>query len=237
MRNLTNKIGAAALFIVAGLPACANVIFTTGLGTSGDAPVFDTRNKSGPLSTSSDVVTFAEPFSLTSDSTATDLFVPLSLPTGTAFKGGEVDFSIVTDASGLPDSDSWGNPVGVLYSGDATGISSTTPAIFDVSLSGSATLTAGTTYWLMAQVPSPNPCGACSNKADDWYENASATNSILFTQFGAAGWDNTENPPEAFTLDNNASASTPEPSSFLLFTLGGALMLVGLVAKKSALRR
>jgi hypothetical protein len=235
MRNLTNKIGAVALFIMAGLPACANVIFTTGLGTSGDAPVFDLSNKSGPLSTSSDNVIFADHFSLASDSTATDLFVPLSLPTGTVFHGGEVDFFIVTDVSGLPDSDSWGNPVGALYTGDATGISSTTPAIYDVSLSGSATLTAGTTYWLMAKVPGPNPCGACSNKADDWYENAGATNSSLFTQFGASGWDNTGNPPEAFTLDNNAvSASTPEPASFMLFSLGGALVLLSRVGRKSA---
>lgn|GEM_PF-3227354 len=137
----------------------------------------------------------------------------------------------MSDVSGYPDSDATGNPIGALYSGAATGITGTTAAIYDASLSGSATLTAGTTYWLLAKTPGTSPgtgCGvsSCTWMTDEWYNNTSSTKSpgYLSSDLGS-GWTSVSNPTMAFTIEG--SSSTPEPASLLLLSTGllGALLV------------
>jgi hypothetical protein len=149
----------------------------------------------------------------------------LRLPISNTFNGSALDFFILSDASGLPDTDAYGNPQNTLYSGAATGISSTTPTIFDVSLSGSATLTAGTQYWLEARLPGTASCTTgCNNQDVSWFQNYSSTKPVGYdTLLGNAGWAGVSNHTMAFALEDNSSstASTPEPAS--IFLIGSAL--------------
>jgi len=98
-------------------------------------------------------------------------------------------------------------------------------------LSGSATLTAGTTYWLLAKTPGTSPgtgCGvsSCTWMTDEWYNNTSSTKSpgYLSSDLGS-GWTSVSNPTMAFTIEG--SSSTPEPASLLLLSTGllGALLV------------
>jgi hypothetical protein len=233
---MMNQFILTTLLVITASSASAGVIFTTGLGSSGNNPAFDTTtgiHKDVPVEENStgQYLILADPFSLAADSTATDLLVPLSLEgTGTFGNGPELDFYIVADESGLPDSDTAGNPVAALYSGSATGITGTTPAVYDVSLTGSATLTAGTTYWLLAKTPGTSPgtpCApSCGLTVDEWYNNYSSTKATGYlSDFGASGWADVTNPTMAFTIEGGSAA--PEPSTFLML-IGGLVAAIAL---------
>jgi hypothetical protein len=227
--------GLLAIFSTA-LPVAAEVIYTTGLGT-GDNPAFDASGVNHDVAmqeNSLGVFTIiADPFSLVADSTATDLLVPLSLLSTTSpfNNGAEVDLFIVpSNPSNLstPDSDAGGNPLGALYHGSAAAITLTTGSIFDVSLTGSATLTAGVTYWLLGKTPgtSPGPgCSAstpCARSDDEWYNNNSSPQNGELADRGN-GWGPAGRPAVAFTLEGSTTASpsdAPEPASFLLLSTG-----------------
>jgi hypothetical protein len=200
-------------------------------------PAFDTTGRYDRTSVSEtnwgDYVILADAFSPSVNSQVTDLLVPLSkfAATGTFSNAPPMDFYIVPDASGTPDSDPAGNPEGILYSGAASNLTSVTPTIFDVSMSGSATLTAGTTYWLLAKVPGlapqhvacPQGNSTCLWYDDAWSTYAESTVQSYESNAYASGWSGVSNFVPAFTLENGTAgtgAATPEPASFLLAGCG-----------------
>jgi hypothetical protein len=245
MKNFRQLLIGGFLTAAAISTASAGVIFTTGTDASGVDPAYTATGSPSSIKanvsiTSGDIyLVYAETFSVATDSLATDLLVPLASfsATGPFSATLPLDFYIVPDVSGLPDTDSVGNPLDALYEGASAAPTSTTPSIFDVSLTGSDTLTAGATYWLLAKlpgsIPSNCPCnGTSGNYTDVWYHNLSSTKPEGYdTDYNATGWGGVGNPTLAFTIeDTGGSSSAPEPATF--FLIGGALVLTGIYRKR-----
>jgi hypothetical protein len=239
MYKIGELIICAALAAIVVAPASAGVIFTTDIdpnAANGADPLYSSSSKS-ILGTDSQgrYVLFAEVFTLASDSVATDVLAPLARFSN-SFATNAVDFFIVADNAGLPNTDSVGNPTSPLYSGEtSTTVSSTTPSIFDVTLTGSATLTAGTDYWLISKLPGTVPCtGTCPTQDVNWYRNPSSSKPAGYLSSNLdQPWLNPGNPTFAFTIEGTApgdSPATPEPATYFL-------MGVGLVATSWLTRR
>jgi hypothetical protein len=246
LKNRIPSFIAALVLIVAALPVSAGVLFTTGLST-GNNPAFTATGSGRDIeleqSSIGQYLVIADPFTVTANATATDLLVPLSLAgSSSPFNNGAVvDFSIVSSVSGAPDADFEGNPISPLYTGAASGITGTTGAIYDVSLTGTATLAAGTTYWIIAKEPGTSPVPGCSFNStctatyDYWYNNTSSTNSPAdLTDFEDGFGAPNPQTNLAVTVEGNAvSSATPEPSSLILLASALFCALLG----SSRLRR
>lgn len=203
----------------------ADVLYTTGLGTSGNDPVYSTSSHNLISDTTGGYELFADSFTVTQNSTATDVLVPLAR-FGSTYIGPTVDFYILADSGGAPDTDQFGNPNAPLYSGAATGITTTTPTVYTATLTGTATLTPGTTYWLEGKFPA---CPCTQYQADKWYANSSV-NGFDVNSY-SSGWSGNSGFTPAFTLEGTAAGSpAPEPGS--AFLIGIALSGAALASRK-----
>jgi hypothetical protein len=220
-----------AFLALTALPASAGVIYSTGVDAGGVNPLYDTttgssRGVSMLELSSGPILILAESFSLSTSSAVTDLLVPLSQvsATGPFSTTRPLDFYILPDSAGLPESDQYGNPQGALYTGVSAAITGTAAGIYDIGMTGSTTLNAGTTYWLLAELPGSNPGPNAGNFGDEWYHYSASTKPGGYeTAYNSGGWGAVGNPTMAFTLVNGTAAtssSTPEPASFMLLAIG-----------------